>query len=257
MNERSIDEWLRLGAVQLLSGQFIAATQSYRAAEALDGSNIEAAYALGQIALHEGRFADAVDELQAGLSEHPDDQQLNYAAWVAYMRLGQFEIARQYYRNALTHDSHNVQAGNEHGIIQLPVSVYEPTQKPVPREAKVQPIQRAQSKGPVDASPNTPINWPRSAHSGGPDQQAADQIYKIQVGSERSNPLAQKEWERLLKRYPKILGDISLSVEKADLGAKGIFYRVQAGPIEGIKKAQQRCAELSERKAECLLVRAR
>lgn len=108
IDARSIQGWLRLGAVQVLSGQFVAATQSYRAAQALDGSNTEAAFALGQIALSEARFADAAEEVDAGLREHPDDPQLNYAAWIAYTRLGHFQIARQYYRNALTHDSHKL-----------------------------------------------------------------------------------------------------------------------------------------------------
>jgi len=48
---------------------------------------------------------------------------------------------------------------------------------------------------------------------------------------------------------------LSLSVSRVDLGAKGTYYRIQAGPIADEAKAAQDCAALKSRKIGCILVK--
>jgi uncharacterized protein len=43
-------------------------------------------------------------------------------------------------------------------------------------------------------------------------------------------------------------------VQSADLGAKGTFYRVQAGPFETVAKAQERCTAMKQAGLDCLVV---
>jgi tetratricopeptide (TPR) repeat protein len=249
----SIEGWLRFGAVQVLSGKFNAAIPSYRAAQKLDASNIEAAYALAQIALRDGRAADAIAEIGTALKSHPDDPQLNYIAWIAYTRLGQFEVAPQYYRTAITHDGHHLLARNTYELFAVQGN-YEPTRESEPSEAQIQPPLRTETNALTIAAPIGPLTIPRPTAA--PDQQVVDQNYRLQLGSERSDVDAREEWNRLLQQHPQILSDVSLTIEKADLGPRGTFYRVQVGPIRDAKEAQQRCAELSEQKAECFVVRS-
>ncbi len=57
------------------------------------------------------------------------------------------------------------------------------------------------------------------------------------------------------KRNADLLGGLTLTVERADLGEKGVFYRVQAGPVADEAAARKLCAALGERKQACLVVR--
>ena len=42
---------------------------------------------------------------------------------------------------------------------------------------------------------------------------------------------------------------------KADLGAKGVFYRLRAGPLADEKAARQLCRELTKRQVGCLIIK--
>lgn len=79
--------------------------------------------------------------------------------------------------------------------------------------------------------------------------------YFIQLGSVRSEEAARGEWQRIKKAFPVMLGDLSLTVEKADLGAKGVFYRIKAGDVTR-EKAAMICDEITSSKtAGCLPVK--
>ncbi len=78
---------------------------------------------------------------------------------------------------------------------------------------------------------------------------------RIQLGSYRSAEEAERGWKRLSAREKPILGDLDPLVARADLGDRGIFYRLQAGPFESVKAARAACARLERRKLGCLVVR--
>lgn len=79
--------------------------------------------------------------------------------------------------------------------------------------------------------------------------------YFIQLGSVRSEDAARGEWKRIQSKFPVMLGDLSLTVEKADLGAKGVFYRIKAGDVTR-EKAAMICDEITSTKtAGCLPVK--
>jgi len=80
-------------------------------------------------------------------------------------------------------------------------------------------------------------------------------VYRIQLAAVRSEDAAVKEWKRLSKKYPALLGGLSLNTQKADLGAKGIFYRIRVGPLANEAAAKKLCADLAVKKVGCLVVR--
>jgi len=246
---RSLEGWLRLGAVQILEGHFVAATRSYRAAQAVDETNAEAAFALGQLALWEGSPADAIEAIDGGLKSHPSDSQLNYLAWVASARLGRFEAARHYYRTALTHKQRDRFRSYPHSRPQVQVADL----GTVGESERFEPPLRTQTNGLIIAS--IQINHP-NRQAAVPGHQAAIQLYRIQLGSERSDNKAQESWEQMREQHPGILQHLSVTIKKADLGPQGVFYRVQAGPIESAKEAGERCAALLEQHAECIVVKS-
>ena len=77
---------------------------------------------------------------------------------------------------------------------------------------------------------------------------------RIQLASVPDPNDATGEWKRLQHKYATTLGDLALTVETADLGAKGIFHRVQAGPFADKASAKAKCAELKAAGAACLVV---
>ncbi len=78
--------------------------------------------------------------------------------------------------------------------------------------------------------------------------------YRVQLASIRSEDAVRAEWGRLKGKYPDMLGGLDLTVARADLGAKGIFYRLRAGPLSE-SAAKKLCADLAKNKVGCLVVR--
>ena len=80
--------------------------------------------------------------------------------------------------------------------------------------------------------------------------------YKVQLAAVRSLERAQGEWERMRRKNSDLLGNLSLSVVKADLGPeKGVVYRLRAGPVTDKAAARALCAKLARQKMGCLVVR--
>ncbi len=88
----------------------------------------------------------------------------------------------------------------------------------------------------------------------GPSAQAAPG-YRVQLASMGSSTLAQRHWELLRAKNAELLGDMTLTVEEANLGALGIFYRIQIGPFPNQATAEDMCQLLKAQRLDCLVVR--
>lgn len=76
--------------------------------------------------------------------------------------------------------------------------------------------------------------------------------FYIQLGAFRDKSKADEEWKKLQKKFPAALSGLSSRVEKADLGAKGIWYRLHAGPVAE-SKARAVCAGMKADGAGCMV----
>jgi hypothetical protein len=76
----------------------------------------------------------------------------------------------------------------------------------------------------------------------------------LQLASVRSEAEAREEWRRLEGRYHDLLGGLSPSVVKADLGERGIYYRLRAGPLDEAR-AHALCEQLKSQNVGCQLAR--
>lgn len=107
---------------------------------------------------------------------------------------------------------------------------------------------------PPAAAPKPPLPAPPVSAKTVPTKGSGK--YVVQLLAVRALADAQREWERLKRRNPELLSKLDRSITKADLGAaKGIFYRLRAGPLESEEVARKLCAELAKRKVGCLIVR--
>jgi tetratricopeptide (TPR) repeat protein len=79
--------------------------------------------------------------------------------------------------------------------------------------------------------------------------------FRIHLTSIRNPKLAEQEWGRLRRLYPKQLGGLRLTVEHADLGReRGVYYRIEGGPLSR-SAAQSLCGEFAARRIWCGVVR--
>jgi TPR repeat protein len=77
---------------------------------------------------------------------------------------------------------------------------------------------------------------------------------RIQLAAVKSPDEASREWSRLQKTLGDALAGLNLTVESVDLGSKGIFHRVQAGPFADKAAAGAKCAAIKAMKQDCLVV---
>ncbi len=75
----------------------------------------------------------------------------------------------------------------------------------------------------------------------------------VQLASISSESAASKEWTKLQKTFPALRG-AEYRVQRADLGAKGVFFRIQAGPMSK-DSAKSVCESIKAQKpGGCLIV---
>ncbi len=77
--------------------------------------------------------------------------------------------------------------------------------------------------------------------------------YRMQLGAFRKPESAAKAWANMQHRDAVLTG-LDHSVETADLGAKGTYYRLQAGGFKTASEAKARCADLTAKKIVCVVV---
>lgn len=77
---------------------------------------------------------------------------------------------------------------------------------------------------------------------------------RVQLGAFRSVESLQKNWSSLKSKH-SALGRYDYGIQKVDLGANGIFYRLQAGPMRDIATATQLCKTLKRHQVGCFVVR--
>ncbi len=78
--------------------------------------------------------------------------------------------------------------------------------------------------------------------------------YVIQLASVTSSDAASKEWSRLQRTFPSLLGDMDLAVQEATV--KGtLYHRVQTGPFPSRATAQDMCAQIKAKNQACIVQR--
>lgn len=84
---------------------------------------------------------------------------------------------------------------------------------------------------------------------------AAGGGYAVQVTSQRSEADAQAEFRSLRAKFPNQLGSREPIIRRADLGAKGVYYRALVGPFASADQAAALCSSLKAAGGSCLVQR--
>ena len=102
------------------------------------------------------------------------------------------------------------------------------------------------------SSPSSPSLVPRIA---APKKRALLNDYVVQMASLPNKDQARKRLMRLQREYRDLLGDLSGEIMRADLGARGIFYRVHVGSFADKRAASSLCATLKKRGQDCFILK--
>jgi hypothetical protein len=78
---------------------------------------------------------------------------------------------------------------------------------------------------------------------------------RVQLGAVKSKARAEKEAERLTRAHKPVLDGLKVVFARADLGERGIFYRLRAGPLANYTAAAALCRKLAARKQGCIVVK--
>jgi cell division septation protein DedD len=109
---------------------------------------------------------------------------------------------------------------------------------PAPAPAVPKPAAVAPPPPPAAAAPKAP----------------ASGDYVIQLGALRASADAEKEWARIQRTNHDVLGALKPDIVRVELGDKGTFWRLRAGPLSE-QAARQLCQELSTRNQGCIVAR--
>ncbi len=76
--------------------------------------------------------------------------------------------------------------------------------------------------------------------------------FYVQLASVKSNAAANSEWDKFVSKYSPLLNGVDHRIQTADLGAKGTFYRIQAGSMSK-SNADKICDGIKSKGGSCLV----
>lgn len=130
---------------------------------------------------------------------------------------------------------------------------------------KVPPMPAADAKpaAAVDAKPDMAAEMPKPMAKAA--RQAAKPAtvatlpngaggYGLHIASYKNQSNVDPGWRALKERYGELLGSYEPVVKRVDLGKKGVFYRLMAGPVRDRATARDRCRALSKRGQYCKVI---
>jgi hypothetical protein len=82
---------------------------------------------------------------------------------------------------------------------------------------------------------------------------AAGGSVKAQLGAYRSENEALAAWSKMIKKYPDLLSGRSRVVVKADLGARGTYWRLRVPGFANALEAKSFCDKLSAKGQACMI----
>ncbi|NVK18227.1 MAG: SPOR domain-containing protein [Methylocystaceae bacterium] len=79
--------------------------------------------------------------------------------------------------------------------------------------------------------------------------------YVMQLLSSKSESGVKTTWEKIKSSNSDIVKGLSANIVKADLGDKGIYYRLRLGPVATGDEAKNICSKFKKRDVGCFIVR--
>ena len=78
--------------------------------------------------------------------------------------------------------------------------------------------------------------------------------YRVQLASLTSETVAENELSKMKDGFANVLNDFELKIYPVNIEGKGMYYRIQAGPIKTSDEAKNLCNELIRLQKKCFVV---
>lgn len=125
------------------------------------------------------------------------------------------------------------------GAPDLQTAALVPAPRPKPRPTR--------STGQTTLQPSAaPQPRPIQRTAAAPANDAPLQGYAVQVASHRSQADAVAKFADLQNRYPTLISGFRPLIQRADLGNRGVFYRLRIGPVASRSEATRLCTQLQD-----------
>lgn len=82
----------------------------------------------------------------------------------------------------------------------------------------------------------------------------ASGAYQVQLSALRSEAAALTAWRTIQGSKPALYQGGRVQIQKADLGAQGVFYRLRVGAFSNRERADMFCAEVKATGQDCMVV---
>lgn len=124
-----------------------------------------------------------------------------------------------------------------------------------PPETAGETVAKGSSEGPIAALGLTSAEARQIFDSVAESPADQGSSYRVRLAAYRSVENSRKGWDILRKANPDLFQDLEPRIHRIDFGPeKGIFYRLEAGPLADRTAAGALCAALKARKFDCLVV---
>jgi hypothetical protein len=108
------------------------------------------------------------------------------------------------------------------------------------------------AEAPAVAAPARPVTPPAPRLASAPTGGDAGG-YVVQVSSQRTQSEAEASFRAMQTKYPSAFSGRSPIIRRADLGAKGVFYRAVVGPFANSGDAGHFCSSLKAAGGQCIV----
>jgi cell division septation protein DedD len=133
-----------------------------------------------------------------------------------------------------------------------------PVQTKSPAVAEAPPVRLSPPQAPAaPAAVTPPPSQPAVSTQAAPPATAASSAVSgksvLQIGAYETPEIANGAWAAFKARHAAVVGDLAQDVQKADLGAKGIWYRLRVGPFTDKTAAAAACEKLKAEGGTCFV----
>ena len=87
----------------------------------------------------------------------------------------------------------------------------------------------------------------------GMPQFSANGRYVAQLAALQSEAAVRPAWQRFVARAPNLFADANMDVQRADLGARGVYHRLRAGYFATSDDATLFCERIRQMRQDCIV----
>ena len=114
----------------------------------------------------------------------------------------------------------------------MPPPEASPRKRPRRRRSAAAPARRRQPAAPQPPAAGRTGAAPQPVQKAALRGRADAGTVQVRLGSLRTPEEAREEWQRLKRANGDLLGSLRANAVSVDLGEKGIYYRILAGPLD-------------------------